>query len=56
MKVFLCRRTVNIDVESKAIPMSFLKIGGRRMIRTQVLKHLSGVGEVKRRGSKRDVK
>ena len=29
--VFLCRRTVRVNVKSKVIPTSFMKIEGRRM-------------------------
>ena len=31
-QVFLCRRTVRVKVEGKAIPASFLKIEGRRTL------------------------
>ena len=31
-RVFLCRRTVRVKVEGKAIPASFLKIEGRRTL------------------------
>ena len=30
--VFLCRRTMRIDIESEVIPVGFLEIEGRRML------------------------
>ena len=62
--VFLCRRTMRVEVESKAIPTSFLKIEkecthwnermkkdskkNKEVVRTQVLKLLSRSGEGKK--------